>query len=63
MSQSTSKGVSRRDFLRGSGAAVAASTVVASATAQDDQTTNASVISGTSTITLNVNGKSLARQG
>jgi xanthine dehydrogenase YagT iron-sulfur-binding subunit len=59
MSQSTSKGVSRRDFLRGSGAVAAASTVVASANAQDNAAAGAQVVSGESSITLNVNGKSM----
>jgi xanthine dehydrogenase YagT iron-sulfur-binding subunit len=56
MSQPTSQGVSRRAFLRGSGAAAAASTVVSTATGQDVATT-ANVVRGESTITLNVNGK------
>lgn len=59
MSRSTVKGVSRRDFLRGSGAVAAASGVVASATAQEKQTAQSQVISGTTSISLKVNGKSL----
>ncbi len=59
MSRSPVKGVSRRDFLRGSGAVAAASTAVASATAQDNPTAQSLVVSGTASITLNVNGKSL----
>ena len=58
MPQPTSNGVSRRAFLRGSGAAAAASTVVSSAVAQD--TTAASrVVSGETSITMKVNGKSM----
>lgn len=56
MSHPTSQGVSRRAFLRGSGAAAAASTVVTSATAQD-AAPSANVVRGESTITLTVNGK------
>lgn len=59
MSQSTSKGVSRRAFLRGSGAAAAATSVVANATAQDAATSSATVVNGETSITLKVNGKSL----
>lgn len=59
MSRSTVKGVSRRDFLRGSGAVAAASSVVASATAQEKQSAQSLVISGTTSVTLKVNGKSL----
>ncbi len=59
MSRSPVKGVSRRDFLRGSGAAAAASSVVATATAQEKQTAQSQVISGTTSVTLKVNGKSL----
>ncbi len=59
MSRSTVKGVSRRDFLRGSGAVAAASSVVASATAQEKQSAQSQVISGTTSVTLKVNGKSL----
>ena len=59
MSQSTSKGLSRRGFLKGSGAAVAASTVVANATGQDTATAASKVVSGETAITLKVNGKSM----
>lgn len=59
MSRSPVKGVSRRDFLRGSGAAAAASSVVATATAQEKQTAQSQVISGATSVTLKVNGKSL----
>jgi xanthine dehydrogenase YagT iron-sulfur-binding subunit len=59
MSHSTSKGVSRRDFLRGSGAAAAASTVVSAATAQDKSAAEAQVVRGETSVTFNVNGKSL----
>ena len=57
MSQPTSKGVSRRDFMRGSGAAAAASTVVGSATAQD--ATASKVIAGETSATFQINGKSM----
>ncbi len=59
MSRSLVKGVNRRDFLRGSGAVAAASTAVASATAQENQTAQSLVVSGSTSITLKVNGKSL----
>jgi len=58
MSQPTSKGVSRRSFLRGSGAAAAASTVVSSATAQDTAASSR-VIAGETTATFKINGKSM----
>ena len=58
MSQSTSKGVSRRAFLRGSGAAAAASTVVSSTLAQD-AASGSQVVTGETSITLTVNGKSM----
>lgn len=57
MSQQTSQGFSRRAFLRGSGAAAAASSVVTSTVAQGS-TLAPQVVSGETTITLNVNGKS-----
>jgi xanthine dehydrogenase YagT iron-sulfur-binding subunit len=50
-------GFSRRDFLRGSGAAAAAATVHQHATAALAQEKGAKVVGGTQTITLNVNGK------
>lgn len=58
MTESTRKsGFSRRDFLRGSGAAAAATALQtqAAAVAQEQQAT--AVISGKQTITLHVNGK------
>ena len=58
MSKPTSNGVSRRDFMRGSGAAAAASTVVTSATAQDAAGTS-KVIAGETSATFKVNGKSM----
>jgi xanthine dehydrogenase YagT iron-sulfur-binding subunit len=58
MSQQTSKGVSRRAFLRGSGAAAAASTVVSSTVAQD-AATGSRVVAGETSISLKVNGKSV----
>ena len=57
MSQQTN-GVSRRAFLRGSGAVAAASTVAASAVAQDTAT-GSGVVAGETTISLKVNGKSM----
>ena len=59
MSQSNSTGVSRRAFLRGSGAAAAASTVVSSAVAQDTAP-GSTVVRGETSITLKVNGKSMS---
>lgn len=59
MSQSTSKGFNRRDFFRGSGAVAAATTVVTAANAQDAAKSSPQVISGETSITLKVNGKSL----
>ncbi|MEO2033595.1 MAG: (2Fe-2S)-binding protein [Planctomycetaceae bacterium] len=56
MSQQTFKGVSRRGFLKGSGAAVAASAVVSTTTA-DGAEPGLQVVSGETSITLNVNGK------
>jgi len=50
-------GFSRRDFLRGSGAAAAAATVHQHATTALAQEKGAKVAGGTQTITLNVNGK------
>ena len=58
MSHPTSKGVSRRGFLKGSGAAAAASTVVTAAVAQDTAT-DSKVVSGETSISLRVNGKSM----
>ncbi len=57
MSQQTN-GVSRRAFLRGSGAVAAASTVASSAVAQDTAT-GSPVVAGETTISLKVNGKSM----
>jgi xanthine dehydrogenase YagT iron-sulfur-binding subunit len=50
-------GFSRRDFLRGSGAAAAAATLSQQTTAALAQEKGAKVASGTQTITLDVNGK------
>jgi len=50
-------GFSRRDFLRGSGAAAAATAIAQQSTAALAQEKGAKVASGTQTITLNVNGK------
>lgn len=58
MSQQTSNGVSRRAFLRGSGAAAAASTVVSSTLAQD-AATGSQIITGETSMTFKVNGKSM----
>jgi len=58
MSQQTFKGVSRRGFLKGSGAAVAASSVVSS-TAADGAEPGLQVVSGETSITLKVNGTSM----
>lgn len=58
MSHQNSNGVSRRAFLRGSGAAAAASAVVSTAVAQEAKT-SPNVVKGTSQVTLKVNGKSL----
>jgi xanthine dehydrogenase YagT iron-sulfur-binding subunit len=59
MSQQTPNGVSRRAFLRGSGAAAAASTVVSSTLAQD-AAPGSQVITAATSITLKVNGKSMS---
>ncbi|MCH2203675.1 MAG: (2Fe-2S)-binding protein [Fuerstiella sp.] len=58
MTQQTSKGVSRRGFLKGSSAAVAASTVVAP-TVSEGAEPGLEVVSGETSITLMVNGKSM----
>ncbi len=50
-------GFSRRDFLRGSGAAAAAAGISQQATAALAQEKGAKVASGPQTITLNINGK------
>jgi xanthine dehydrogenase YagT iron-sulfur-binding subunit len=52
-----SSGFSRRDFLRGSGAAAAAAGITQQTTAALAQEEGAKVVSGPQTITLNVNGK------
>jgi xanthine dehydrogenase YagT iron-sulfur-binding subunit len=52
-----SSGFSRRDFLRGSGAAAAAAGITQQTTAALAQEKGAKVVSGPQTITLNVNGK------
>jgi xanthine dehydrogenase YagT iron-sulfur-binding subunit len=58
MSQPTSKGFTRRAFLRGSGAAAAASSVASAAIGQDVAVKPA-VIEGETSISLKVNGKSM----
>ena len=58
MSQPTSKGFTRRAFLRGSGAAAAASSVASTALGQD-VAVQPQVIEGETSITLKVNGKSV----
>lgn len=58
MSQSTSKGFSRREFLRGSGAAAAASSVATTALGQDTAAAP-QVVEGETTITMKVNGESM----
>ena len=58
MSQQTSKGVSRRAFLTTSGAAAAASAVVSS-TEAEAAAPGLQVVSGETSITLKVNGKSM----
>jgi xanthine dehydrogenase YagT iron-sulfur-binding subunit len=57
MSQSTSKGFSRREFLRGSGAAAAASSVASTAIGQDTAAAP-QVVAGETSITLKINGES-----
>ncbi len=59
MSQPTSQGVSRRAFLRGSGAVAAASTVASSSTVAQDTATTARVVAGETSISLKVNGESV----
>ena len=61
MSTENSYGFSRRAFLRGTGAAAAASAVVNSTIAAENAA-NPQVISGKTKITLKVNGKSLAAE-
>ncbi len=57
MSQSTSKGFSRREFLRGSSAAAAASSVASTAIGQDTAVAP-QVVTGETSITLKINGES-----
>lgn len=60
MSQETTKGVSRRAFLRGSGAVAAASTVASSTLAEAQNAASGSrVVAGETSITLEVNGKTM----
>lgn len=59
MAQESSLGVSRRAFLRGSGAVAAASTVVSSTVAQDTST-GSQVVAGEKSISLKLNGKSVS---
>lgn len=61
MSTQNSNGFSRRAFLRGSGAAAAASAVVTSTVAAQ-KVADSQVISGKTQITLKVNGKSLSAE-
>lgn len=63
MTESTKQGgpgFSRRDFLRGSGAVAAAATLHAQATAEAQEKAGPAVVSGATTITLQVNGQSHA---
>lgn len=57
MAQSTSGKFTRRSFLKGSGAAAAATTLATGPGAVEAQETGPAVVSGWTTITLNVNGK------
>ena len=59
MAQQSSQGVSRRAFLRGSGAVAAASTVVSSTVAQDTSA-GSQVVAGEKSISLKLNGKSVS---
>lgn len=59
MAQQSSQGVSRRAFLRGSGAVAAASTVVSSTVAQDTSA-GSQVVAGEKSISLQLNGKSVS---
>ena len=61
MSQSTSKGFSRREFLRGSSAAAAASSVASTAIGQDTAVAP-QVVTGETSITLKINGESKTAQ-
>ncbi len=57
MAQSSSENFSRRAFLKGSGAAAAATALTQNAANAAEQAAETSVVSGWSTITLNVNGQ------
>jgi xanthine dehydrogenase YagT iron-sulfur-binding subunit len=60
MAKPSSENFSRRAFLKGSGAAAAATALAhdaSTAVGQATQTTDSTVVSGRSTITLNVNGQ------
>lgn len=59
MSNETSNSVSRRAFLRGSGAVAAASTVATSAVAQD-ASSGAPIVQGETSISFKVNGKAMS---
>lgn len=59
MSHPPSDQFSRRAFFKGSGALAAASAVANTAVAQEKAASNSQVISGETTITLKVNGKSM----
>lgn len=58
MSDSSSKGFNRREFLRGSGAAAAATSVTSSALGQD-VATQPRVIDGETSVSMKVNGKTM----
>lgn len=58
MSQQTKRGVSRRGFLKGSGAAVAATSVVSTAETEA-AAPGLQVVSGETSISLTVNGKQM----
>lgn len=61
MTESTKRGpksgVSRRDFMKGSGAVAAAAALHAQQLAADDTKKDGAVVKGNTTVTLNVNGK------
>lgn len=58
MSQSSNNGFNRRAFLRGSGAAAAASSVASTALGQD-AATGSSVVEGETSVSMKVNGQSV----
>ncbi len=59
MAKPSSDQFSRRAFLKGSSAVAAASAVVTSAAAQEKSAQSSQVIAGETTVSLNVNGKSM----